>query len=245
MRVPKLADASGGANVQEPVTEKGTRGRPARPNALRALAHRSKSSIDIDNNWLITLSDVLSLLRVYFVMSIVIERTASKPAPSGQGSAAAPSLSPIRTVILEEMRSEIKALKMEDDVSVHAAAKGIVITLKEKITFRPGEALTLPGSEPILDSIADTIQRHPSFLVEIEGHTDNTPIHTALYLSNWELSVARATSVLKYFIRRHGVDASRLTIKGNADQKPLASNDTPEERARNRRVEIRLTGQDL
>jgi chemotaxis protein MotB len=65
-------------------------------------------------------------------------------------------------------------------------------------------------------------------------------IRTSLYPSNWELSAARAMSVLKYFMNNHGINPSRLSIKGYADQQPMAPNDTPENRAQNRRVEIRL-----
>ncbi|KJU82777.1 OmpA/MotB domain-containing protein, partial [Candidatus Magnetobacterium bavaricum] len=70
--------------------------------------------------------------------------------------------------------------------------------------------------------------------------TDNIPIKTALYPSNWELSAARATSVLRYFIAKHAIEPDRLYVKGNADSRPLVPNNTPEQRAQNRRVEIRL-----
>jgi chemotaxis protein MotB len=138
------------------------------------------------------------------------------------------------------MNSIIRKMDIGDDVSVRAADVEIVISIKERITFRPGEAEILKGSEPILDNVANLILRYPSFSVEIEGHTDNMPIRTRLYPSNWELSVVRATSVLKYLIATRRIDPSRLSIKGNADQKPVVPNDTPQERAQNRRVEIRM-----
>jgi chemotaxis protein MotB len=112
--------------------------------------------------------------------------------------------------------------------------------MKEKVTFNPAEAEIIQSSGPILSNIAEIIKEHPSFLVEIEGHTDNIPIKTSHYPSNWELSVARATNVLKFFIDNHSIDPSRFSVKGSADQKPVASNDSPENRAKNRRVEIRL-----
>jgi len=185
---------------------------------------------------------------VFFLMLLVVTKAGVNPAsavtpphvaPPSEAVVARPNTSN-HDAILNEMNSDIQRLAMEGDVSVAAHDKDIVITLKEHVSFRPGEAETLETSEPILDDIADVIQRHPGFFVEINGHTDNIPIQTTRYPSNWELSVARATSVLKYFISRHGIDPSRLSIKGNADKKPVASNDTPENRARNRRVEIRL-----
>jgi chemotaxis protein MotB len=235
--------------VEEIIKERPIPVRVSRPDPFKRLAEKSKTSIDIDSNWLITLSDVLSLLLVFFVMYMVMAKTTVKPANSEMNQNPNVLLSDAdvqmtaslsRNKILDEMSSEIKNLDLENDVSVHAVDKEIIITLKEKVTFSPGEAETLISSQPILDNIAQIIQRNPSFLVEIEGHTDNVPIKTLLYPSNWELSVARATSVLKYFISHHGISPSRLTIKGNADQKPVAMNDTPENRARNRRVEIRL-----
>jgi chemotaxis protein MotB len=215
---------------------------------------KSRSSIDSDSNWLITLSDVLSLLLVFFVMFFVISKTTERPVKTDIDKALnQPSkdadvqmtASTVSEKIKDEMNSEIKKLDLEDDVSVRTVDKEVIITMKEKVTFSPGQADILNSLNPMLDNIACLIQRHPSFLVDIEGHTDNIPIRTSLYPSNWELSVARAMSVLKYFINNHGIDPSRLSIKGNADQKPAVPNDTPEDRAQNRRVEIRLKEKEL
>ena len=207
----------------------------------RMLRRGAASQNDLDANWLITLSDVLCLLLVFFVVFTFMSRssraTASKEPPAAKIQE---NTAPSQKRMVDEVSSTIKRLELENDVSVHAFDREIIITLKEKITFRPGEAETLKSSEPILDDIARIIRQHPSFQVDIEGHTDNIPIRTLRYPSNWELSVARATSVLKYFINRHGIDSSRLSIKGNAEQKPLAANDTPDNKAKNRRVEIRL-----
>jgi chemotaxis protein MotB len=76
------------------------------------------------------------------------------------------------------------------------------------------------------------------YLIRIEGHTDNLPIHTALFPSNWELSTARAVNVLRYFIKEHNIDPRRLAAEGFSEFHPLAANDRPENRAKNRRVEI-------
>jgi chemotaxis protein MotB len=209
----------------------------------RMLRNRSASQNDLDSNWLITLSDVLSLLLVFFVVFTFMAKTKATSAkePVGKAAETAAAEAPIsQKTMVAEMSETIKKLEMENDVSVHAVDKEIIITLKEKVTFMPGEAEALKSSEPILDDIARIIRQHPTFQVDIEGHTDNVPIMTQRYPSNWELSVARATSVLKYFINRHGIDSSRLSIKGNAEQKPLVDNDTPDNRAKNRRVEIRL-----
>lgn len=226
----------------------------SRPLPFMRLAEQARSSIDSEGNWLITLSDLLSLLLVCFVVFFALTKNSGKPVSAEVGKAGQPP-APNRTAgyqnavigetILHEMNAEIRKHKLEGDVSVHAIDKEIVITMKERVTFRPGEALTLESSKPMLDNIAHVIHKHDAFQVEIEGHTDNVPIKTLLYPSNWELSVARAASVLKYFIHDHGIAPSRLSIKGSADQKPVAENDSAYNRARNRRVEIRLKTKDV
>jgi chemotaxis protein MotB len=204
---------------------------------------------DVDGTWLITLSDVFTLLLVFFITFLVMTKhsTSSEKIDNDHKSAPfvhvnQPVVGPgvIKSRLADEIAGNIDFLNMGEEISVIATRREIIISMKEKITFRPGEADILRESRPLLDKIADIIQKYPNFLVEIDGYTDNTPINTSLFPSNWELSVARATSVLKYFIHFHSINPSRLSIKGNADQEPIAPNDTPENRARNRRVEIRL-----
>jgi chemotaxis protein MotB len=230
--------------MKEVAEEGKTQSRVSRPFPGKALIEKSRPAIDIDSNWLITLSDVLSLLLIFFVMFSVLSKTGGKPVAEENHNHVAANTHmedlSARDEMVGEMSSAIKKHNLGNDVSVMAVNKEIIVTLKERVTFRPGEAETLKSSEPMLDTIAQIIKRYPAFLVDIEGHTDNVPIKTRLYPSNWELSVARSTNVLKYFINHNGIDPSRLSIKGYADQKPLAVNDTSENRAQNRRVEIRL-----
>lgn len=217
-------------------------------SAYANLVARSKASADCDENWLITLSDLMTLLLVFFVMFFAVANNAGKnktqaepPVKAQQPVAAVrPQVQDTAEKIKEEMVSTINSLGMKEDVSVQTGNSEIVITMKERLTFKPAEADMLGSSDPVMEKIARLIKDNPSFLVEIDGHTDNVPIKTAAYPSNWELSVARATSVLKYFINRHNIEPSRFYIKGNADQRPVVPNTSPELRAQNRRVEIRL-----
>lgn len=213
----------------------------------RRCATASRSSLDSDSIWLLTLSDLLTLLLVFFVFFLAM-RTAETHRET-QKQAADIAVQSNQGQVLDraggdalrnQTASAVRELSAMDGISVRAAQGEIIMTLKERVTFRPGEADVLPSSEPVLEIISRIIERMPSFSVEIDGHTDNTPINTRLYPSNWELSVARATAVLKHFINRHRIDPSRLSVKGNADLRPLVPNDTPEHRAENRRVEIRL-----
>ncbi|MEW6571387.1 MAG: OmpA family protein [Nitrospirota bacterium] len=211
---------------------------------------RSDSLIDSDSIWLITLSDVMSLLLIFFMMYFLATHHTAEEKKSQKHVSASMALptDSLRSDVInategdikKELDSLIEDLDMVNEVSVQAVERGIIITMKEKITFMPGEAEILKSSEELLDNIARILQQHASYMIEIDGHTDNIPINSRFYPSNWELSVARATSVLKYLINKKEIDPSRFFIKGNADQRPIVPNDTPEHRAQNRRVEIRL-----
>lgn len=224
-------------------TSKGTIG------SYRKRIETSEVLIDSDSNWLITLSDVMTLLLIFFVMFFVAtyhtadEIKREKPAYANESfppQRLSPEMGVARDDVQKKMVSLIQDANMGNDVTIQAIEEGIIITMKEKITFMPGDVQILKGSEEILDGIANILQQNASYMIEINGHTDNIPISTPGYPSNWELSVARATSVLKYFINKHGINPSRFSIKGDAEQRPIVANDTPEHRAQNRRVEIRL-----
>jgi chemotaxis protein MotB len=212
----------------------------------------SIEEVEDDQNWLITLSDLLSLLLVFFIIFFALSRVPvkkkeapphSKPALSVSNPISVSKPNPSLERIQNTMRATVTGLGLGDQVVIQGGEQEILISLKENVTFPLGEAEILKGSEPVLDSIAQMVRRYPAFQVEIDGHTDDQPINTKRFPSNWELSVARATSVLKYLIINHGLDPARFTIKGNAEQRPLISNSTPEQRAQNRRVEIRLKDQ--
>jgi chemotaxis protein MotB len=218
-------------------------------DSTRARISRFDESLDSDTNWLISFSDILSLLLVFFIMFLVMTKGSGanesvRPVEDQEQVIPAVDLNPAVAIVEEKIRDEIttgiKDLDLGDDISLHSSNREIIVTIKEKITFKPGEAEILNSFGPVLDKLAYTIRKHPHLHVDIIGHTDNVPIHTYRYPSNWELSVARAATVLKYFMNVHALDPSRLSIKGNADQRPLAPNDSQENRARNRRVEIRL-----
>ncbi len=220
-----------------------------RGGRYQKLILSSEDSVDVDHNWLITLSDVMSLLLVFFIIIFAMSRVTGgkKETPRVKEvirpvSAAASVSKPKHDLddIQKDLKATVSRMSLDDQVSVQAMNQEILITVKENVTFREGDADLLKGSEPLLDRFAEIITRYPAFLVEIDGHTDDLPISTKRFPSNWELSVARATSVLKYLIAKHDLDPARFTIKGNADLRPLSPNWTPAQRAINRRVEIRL-----
>jgi len=213
------------------------------------LVNGCDENVDSDSNWLISLSDLLSLLLVFFIMFFAMTKGsgANEKTRSAEGRSHVQTIAELDRMagvpgdmIRDELKSGMNDLALGDDISILGTNREIIITIKENVTFRPGEADMMGSVRPVLDNIAGIIHKYPYYQADIIGHTDNVPINTSLYPSNWELSVARATSVLKYLINNHSIDSSRLSIKGSADQEPVAPNDTPENRAQNRRVEIRL-----
>lgn len=123
-------------------------------------------------------------------------------------------------------------------VSVIESDRGVTIEIKDSLLFSPGQAMLSNSAVQAMRSVAEVIGP-TEFPVTIEGHTDNLPISTPQYPSNWELSAVRATTVLRLFMD-NGVAPGRLTAIGYGDQRPVADNLTAEGRARNRRVAIQI-----
>ena len=141
-------------------------------------------------------------------------------------------------------RDILKALEplvREGKVSVTEGLKGITVEINASVLFPPGEAKLQTAAVKALRAVAE-VAAPADFPVIVEGHTDPTPIATPQFPSNWELSGARASSVVRLFVES-GVAAQRLTATGYGEQRPVASNDTPEGRARNRRVTILIEAQ--
>lgn len=137
---------------------------------------------------------------------------------------------------IRELEEMLKRMGLEGEFKVSYEVIGIRLILQEKILFPSGSAELKPETYPILDKLYEILKDLPN-PVEVEGHTDSIPISTEKFPSNWELSTARASSIVRYFIAK-GINPERLKASGYADTKPIASNATPEGRAQNRRVEI-------
>jgi chemotaxis protein MotB len=122
-------------------------------------------------------------------------------------------------------------------VALHREIEGLVISLREFGFFDSGSAALKPSALPALDRIASILAVRACRL-RIEGHTDNVPIHTAQMASNWELSTARSTELVRLLILRYRFSPARLAAAGYAEYHPIASNDTAQGRAQNRRVDV-------
>ena len=218
--------------------------------------------------WMVTYADLMTLLLVFFVVlysisslnlvkfrrvisSIQISLGESKPAIGLMEIAGEDALN--QKFTLEDLsglrRREVAAFKEINDfieerkIGEYAVAhiyKGkLVIQVRGQVLFPSGSSTLSREAEPIMDQIARIVSRYTEYTVNIKGHTDDVPISTSKFESNWELSALRATSVLKYFIRR-GINPLRLTATGYADILPLVPNNSDENRSRNRRVEFVL-----
>lgn len=126
----------------------------------------------------------------------------------------------------------------QGQVAVIETERGITVEINDSLLFAPGRAELADAAEQAIRGVGSVIAS-TEFPVTIEGHTDNIPISTPLFPSNWELSAVRATTVLRIMMTA-GVTPDRLTAIGYGDQRPVAGNDSPEGRARNRRVAIQL-----
>lgn len=127
------------------------------------------------------------------------------------------------------------------EVALKVGREGLVVSLREVGFFDSGSAEVKLKSEPSVARIAKVLEAGP-YQVRIEGHTDNVPIHTERFASNWELSTARATEMAKLFITRYEFPPERLSAAGFAEFHPVAPNRTAETRALNRRVDIVVVG---
>ena len=129
--------------------------------------------------------------------------------------------------------------KVKKDFSIRWNQKRLVLVLGERIAFNVGEANILPYFQPALKRIAEYISSQKGYNVTVAGHTDDTPINTAQFPSNWELSAIRAVNVAKFMIS-NGLNPQRISTEGYSSYRPVNPNTTPENRHTNRRVEITL-----
>jgi len=139
--------------------------------------------------------------------------------------------------IYSELEELSDRLSQENDMTVAYSPKGLVMRLSDHALFDVAVATLSPQAIPLLNKVGEIIAR-TSVEVRIEGHTDDLPIRTAQFPSNWELSTARAVNVLRYFIETGGIANQRLSAVGFGEFQPVVPNDSLTHRAQNRRVEI-------
>ncbi len=141
------------------------------------------------------------------------------------------------TAIRGEVEKALAAEIKRNEVALRTDPNGLVISLREMGFFDSGSATMKSGAEGAFARVAQILQEHGS-PVRIEGHTDPVPIHNSQFASNWELSTARATELVKTLIEKYGIAPERLSAAGYAEFHPVASNESPKSRQLNRRVDL-------
>ncbi len=208
-----------------------------------AISRGRKDEEDITSFWLITYSDMVTLLLSFFLLmySFTVFNEESRKQLVDElrdVSKNKPVRVERRSEDLEKAAREIAAQFQKDQAFVENTETEVTVGLSSEVTFASGDdALSDRGREALVKA-GSILARLPN-TVRIEGHTDSIPMRGARFSSNWHLSAARAQSVVKLLIA-NGVDPRRMQVVGFGDVRPRAPNDTPEGRAANRRIEIKI-----
>lgn len=231
------------------------------------MAKKKHEEHENHERWLVSYADFITLLFAFFVVMYSISsvnegkfRTVSDsikaalnpivspsstltPFTLGENKALTikPTIEDAKEPAVRRLRQIMRSIKSEthlEIVQMKELTNGdIVLTLPDAVLFRSGESALRPEARPFMEAIGEVLielDRH----VRVEGHTDNVPISTVQFPSNWELSATRAVTVVRTLSEQYGVQASHLTAVGHADSRSITDNLTPENRAKNRRVEI-------
>lgn len=226
------------------------------------MSRRKKKGEDINTNgWMDTYADTITLLLTFFILlysisaidSQKLNKLAEAMKKSLQGSTNITEIKNIEDLkvgegksdyenLAEKLNTVIEQNALTDVVKIREEERGVVLQLDETILFDSGEAVLKDYSRNILNTITTVIKNIDNDVL-IEGNTDNIPINNEYFKSNWELSTARAVSIVRYFVETKELSPTRFSVKGYAEYKPLVENNTEENRSINRRVDILIVEQ--
>lgn len=224
--------------------------------ALKGHSNRYRNDEGFDgagmDDWTTTYSDTVTLLMCFFLLLIAVSKVDMalwESMKSGLRSEISGE-EKTRTPLAEIKRDLDSLLTGEREarlVQIDLGAEGILMEFASSAFYAPGNADVGPKAGEILDKVVSAMRNidYYKFQIDIEGHTDNTPIRTQRFPSNWELSVARATNIVQYMLG-NGIEADRLKAAGYADTRPVAPNldstgaEIPENQSRNRRIVVRI-----
>jgi chemotaxis protein MotB len=126
----------------------------------------------------------------------------------------------------------------DKDINIKVDKDVVYIDISDKLLFKSGKYEVTDKAKLVLGKVAQVLKNQPDIEFMVEGHTDNVPYHSGVLLDNWDLSVKRATAVVRILQNQYGLDPAKMAAAGRSEYKPIASNDTPEGRAANRRTRI-------
>jgi len=215
------------------------------------IQRKQSKQTEPEDDWMTTFSDLVTLLLAFFVLLAAISKVdiakfEQVQAGMAKGVGKRDVQTPLQS-LQKEMQEVIVDMNVDETSSVGTDSSGILIEFASSSFFNPGSAQLRPEAAPILSQIVNTLNAdmYKNFQVEVQGHTDDTPISTPQYPSNWELSAARATGVVRYFIAG-GMNPPRMRAVGMADIAPKVpnldpfGNPLPINREINRRIVIRV-----
>lgn len=228
-------------------------------NPLRSLA-KSVPAEAGNEIWFLTLSDLLMLLLIFFVLlfGITIKQQNNPAAPPAPAVAPALPVAAVReqpvvqhvssnstaeaanALLAADLTSIIGDNSGLQGITVARHSRYVVLTFPEQIIFDSGQAQLKSSAQPILEQVAVFIHNHSNLAVEIQGHTDDRPISNRRYPSNWELSADRATQVAKSLIQL-GINPAKISTRGFGEYHPLYDNKSAADRLKNRRVELQFS----
>jgi chemotaxis protein MotB len=210
------------------------------------------------DRWLLSYADFVTLLFALFVTMYAVstvdadklapaassmrvafdgENRQSGPTPIVDGGSLVPSEPPALDAVRDELSRVLADAITAGRLELIEDARGLVVSLPESATFAPASTEITDGALELIARVAAAVQPFGRAL-RIEGHTDNVPIRTRAFQSNWELSTARASTVIRFLVEREGVDPRRLSAAGYGEFHPRAAYDSPGNRARTRRVDM-------
>lgn len=170
--------------------------------------------------------------------SIVEGKSGQQLRPRTSGAGGQADMEQVKRQIIKYIQSQgVKDPGFARSIIITEQERGLVISIKDTLLFPKGSAELTPRSQEIIYEVGKSLTQIPNY-IRVEGHTDNLPIHTAQFPSNWELSVIRATNVARALIERVGIPPERLSATGYGEYRPLVPNDSEYNRSMNRRVDI-------
>lgn len=207
--------------------------------------------------WLLTYSDMITLLMIFFIVMYIMSTVNTEkfralaenlsitlngspagimddgaPITPGSGGEAAQMAQ-----VEEELRRYLAKENLNYQVSIRREERGLVVSFQDTVLFPKGSAALTPEARQIVARVGETLKEMPNY-IRVEGHTCNLPISNTQFPSNWELSSARATNVVRELITASGVPAERLSASGYGEYRPRYQNDSEEHRQLNRRIDI-------
>ncbi len=230
------------------------------PSERKALMAGSRHDGAGDVRWLLTYADMITLLLAFFIILYASSRVDGRkytdlvssiriafgvplpPRPIIQAGNGGEKLLPFPDMVgmlVQQLSSHVEEEIKSGRVEIERNEKGVILRFRDTVLFGLGSATLSADAKKILDKVAGPLFNMPH-AIEVEGHTDNLPIRSSIFPTNWELSVARATAVIRYLVETHRFPPARLAAKGMADNQPLTSNDPARGNPRNRRVEFHI-----